>query len=443
MKELLKAILEKVKALKKVGDAGFSNEKDAAEYFKEREFVIEDIAKALEAINDSYDSELAALKSQIGEIIKRATESREPVELTKDKYFETLGKFVRSAWRKDTARVAELGAVLNTKEKSEDWDDQHSVIFDKAAGRFMRLDKASIGNPVGSAGDGTYIINTIMERELIRYALEWSDMMGKVRSIPMNAKTISWPTLNRHKPSLFWLNAYGDTIGQAGKPSFGTRVELDAKTLAGYIPWFDEFEDDIQINIALGQLFNEMFMEAYASEFDRQVLTANSDPYKGLFAHTGAGECIKRYVAGTSPFAVTMEDLKAMPLAIPRADRVRGVYILNEDAVSYLISLRNSQGDFLIQPPNDNSRPGRLCGYPYIEAKQAPSISDTGKGKPFIWFGDPMRTVWHGNRKGIEIRTFTETTESLLNGEQFIRFRKRDAFKVVQPDLSVLLCTRE
>lgn len=443
MKELLKALLERIKTLKKAEKTGFTDEKAAAEYLVERESALEEVAKALSDLNDAYDTELQAIKSQLGTALEGLKKAPETKELSKEERLAEIGKLVRAAWRKNLAAVAEAGAVLNSKERTDDWDNERSIVFDKTAGRFKPIERAALGSPVGSSGDGTYIINTIMERELIRYATEWSDMMPLVRNIPMAAKSISWPTLNRHVANLFWLTDYGTpAIQQAGKPSFGARVQLDAATVAGYIPWYDEFEDDIQINVTLGQLFMEMFSEAYASEFDLQVLMANSAPFKGIFQMTGAGECLKKYVGSQAATSVSMDDLKAMPLMIPRADRQEGIYLVSEEMVSYLISLRSAVGDFLIQPPNSNERPGRLCGYPYREIKRGPGFTEVEPGKPFAWFGVPNRTMWHGDRKGIEIRTFSETTESLLHGEQFIRFRKRDAFKIVQPDLSVLLMTR-
>lgn len=443
MKEILKALLERLKTLRKAEASGFADEKAASEYLKERESALEDVAKALSDVNDAYDTELQAIKSQLGTALDRAKETPKIKEFNKADLYEQVGKLVRAAWRKNIPEIAAAGAVLNSRERTDEWDTERSIMFDKSSGRFQSIDKAAIGSPVGSAGDGTYIINVQMERELIRYALEWSDMMKHVRNIPMSAKSISWPRLNRHTANLFWLTDYGTpAVSQTGKPSFGTRVQMDAATLAGYIPWYDEFTDDIQINVTLGQLFMEMFTEAYAAEFDKQVLTANSDPYKGIFKFTAAGECLRKFTSGASPTSVTLDDLKAMPLMIPRADRDGGMFIVSEELVSYLISLRNAMGDFLIQPPNDSGRPGRIVGFPYIEAKRAPQFGDVGSGQAFVWFGNPSRTLWHGDRKGIEIRTFSETSESLLYGEQFIRFRKRDAFKVVQPDLSVLLCTR-
>jgi hypothetical protein len=45
---------------------------------------------------------------------------------------------------------------------------------------------------------------------------------------------------------------------------------------------------------------------------------------------------------------------------------------------------------------------------------------------------NPKR-IQHGNRKGIEIKKFDQTTESMQYGELFLRFRKRDGFLVTRP----------
>lgn len=438
MKEILKALLDRINGMRKVESTGFANEKDAAEYLREREAVIAEVVKTISDLNDAYDTELQALKTQLGEAMKTFKEKPVIRELSKEEMKAELGRFIRAVWRKNAQVIGEAGGLPN-RERSEEWTDERSVMFDKASGRFVS--KTALGSPLGGGTDGQYVMPTQYERELIRYATEWSDMMNFVRTLPMNVNTISWPTLNRYSTALAWLSATGDAISEAGKPSFGARVELSCKTLAGYIPWYDEFEEDVQINVSLGSIFLEMFAEAYAVEFDNQVLNATT-PFKGIFQYTAVGECIRKYVSGGSPTSVTLDDLRAMPYAIPRADRDGGMFILSEDMVSLLISLRNAMGDFLIQPPNSNDRPGRIVGFPYIEAKRAPAIGDITTGEPFVWFGNPKRNLWHGDRKGIEIRTFDQTTESLLHGEQFLRFRKRDAFKVVQPDLSVLLCVR-
>jgi hypothetical protein len=61
-----------------------------------------------------------------------------------------------------------------------------------------------------------------------------------------------------------------------------------------------------------------------------------------------------------------------------------------------------------------------------------PQLADIGANTPFAVFCNPKR-IQHGDRKGIEIKKFDGTTESLEHGELFLRFRKRDGFLVTRP----------
>jgi hypothetical protein len=76
--------------------------------------------------------------------------------------------------------------------------------------------------------------------------------------------------------------------------------------------------------------------------------------------------------------------------------------------------------------------PGKLDLYPYHEVSILPQMADIGAGTPFAIFMNPKR-IQHGNRKGIEIKKFDGTTESMEYGELFLRFRKRDGFLVTRP----------
>jgi hypothetical protein len=76
--------------------------------------------------------------------------------------------------------------------------------------------------------------------------------------------------------------------------------------------------------------------------------------------------------------------------------------------------------------------PGKLDLYPYHEVSIMPQLADIGAATPFAIFMNPKR-IQHGNRKGIEIKKFDQTTESMQYGELFLRFRKRDGFLVTRP----------
>jgi hypothetical protein len=51
---------------------------------------------------------------------------------------------------------------------------------------------------------------------------------------------------------------------------------------------------------------------------------------------------------------------------------------------------------------------------------------------------NPKR-IQHGDRKGIEIKKFDQTTESMQYAELFLRFRKRDGFLVTRPAKNMVM----
>jgi hypothetical protein len=65
-------------------------------------------------------------------------------------------------------------------------------------------------------------------------------------------------------------------------------------------------------------------------------------------------------------------------------------------------------------------------------------MADIGANEPFAVFMNPKR-IQHGNRKGIEIKKFDGTTESMEYGELFLRFRKRDGFLVTRPKNNIVV----
>jgi hypothetical protein len=76
--------------------------------------------------------------------------------------------------------------------------------------------------------------------------------------------------------------------------------------------------------------------------------------------------------------------------------------------------------------------------YPYHEVSILPQLADITADTSFAVFMNPKR-IQHGDRKGIEIKRFDATTESMEYGELFLRFRKRDGFLVTRPAGNVVM----
>jgi HK97 family phage major capsid protein len=230
---------------------------------------------------------------------------------------------------------------------------------------------------------------------------------------------------------LHWLTAYGQQI-TGSKPRGAERVELKAYTLAGYIPWFDEFEEDVFVD--LGAMFMEEFTEVYGQEFDRQCLLADDDPFTGAMEAAGT---IKVSIAGATVNDLTWKDFRDAVYKVPAEERKDCAWFLNETVLNHVANIEDSTGRPIWRRPME-AMPGKLDLYPYHEVSILPQMADIGVDTPFAIFMNPKR-IQHGNRKGIEIKKFDQTTESLEYGELFLRFRKRDGFLVTRPEKNIVI----
>jgi HK97 family phage major capsid protein len=95
------------------------------------------------------------------------------------------------------------------------------------------------------------------------------------------------------------------------------------------------------------------------------------------------------------------------------------------------MNLKDANGNPIVRRPMEKM-PGVIDLYPYHECHVMPQLSEIGANTPFAVFINPQR-INHRNRKGIELKRFEGTSESLKFGIKALRFRKRDAFGIVIP----------
>jgi len=441
LKEMGQIITKSLAELKVQKKTGFKEEEDLNKYLTETETVLEVAHKFMTELSDTAEAQniqLAALKAQIGELVKQNKNSGTPdKQLTRRDLLNGIGKSVRVIRDNNNMDlIKELRLRPNdAKSMTDEWKNKGKIDWNNTG------NKAQFGAPLtGPPDTGQYVINPIYLNELLKDARETSDMMGNVREMPMaNRQMFLLNLLSNNFVGVWHTSAGNPQYTDAGKPEFGPRTELNAYTYAGYIPWIDEFEDDYDADVSLGQLFSESFSEAYGEEFDRQCLTASSSPFTGCLYETGA---LKQYV----PFSFTSGDIPfdffdQAALKIPRKERINCRWIVNETFIEICSRVRDRDGNPLYRN-NGDARPARLGLYPILEAHVMPQVGDVKAGEPFGWFGNPNRRIIHGNRAGLEVRYFTETLPSLEHGEQFIRYRKRDAFKTIQQHNSLVLYHR-
>ncbi len=428
MKELIAKLKGLLDSMKRIESDGFPDEKLAREYFQEKEEILELMAGTLSRMDQDHSQEIEALKGSI-KVLKSSLkgDAAGARVLSRDEFCYNLGKTIAGVWRNNQKILGELKALPNFKKES--WVNPKEMSWETGKGW---VSKDTVGTPMGDmATNDQYLINPIYENQIMSDARKSSVMMSLVSNRPMAGPSLFLPQRDRGGVLLNWLTSYGQQITDS-KPSMGQRVELKAYTLAGFIPWYDEFEEDIYAD--LGQMFIEEFTDAYGQEFDRQCLIADAAPFTGALASKGT---ISHYLKSASPYGLSYLDFREAVLKVPAEERRQCRWFLHESILSRVTSLQDSDGRPVWRGPTD-SKPGLLDGYPYTECDILPQGSEIKKSEPFAIFMNPKR-IQHGNRKGLELKRFDGTTESLQYGEIFLRFRKRDGFLVTRPEKNMVV----
>ncbi|GHV11331.1 hypothetical protein FACS189491_02380 [Spirochaetia bacterium] len=428
--EELQAVKKQLAAMRKIELTGFTNTETATAYFQEKEAILEGIVKSFETVTVQQSSEMEALKSTVKSLRDELkTRAAYPKELSRRELCYALGKGIAASWAGNQKALADMSFSPNFK--ADNWTNPKDVSWGEKG---WTVSKAALGEPMGNLAAGAgeqYLINPIYETEIMQDAAKKSVMMGLVRNRPMMGPSIFLPTRDRGGVELHWLTAYGQAI-TGSKPQGAQRVELKAYTLAGFIPWFDEFEEDVFTD--LGAIFIDEFTEAYGAEFDRQCLLANDDPFTGVMAAEGT---VKVQIAGAGINALTWKDFRDSVYKVPAEERKDCAWFLHETVLNHIANIEDGEGRPIWRRPTE-AMPGKLDLYPYHEVSIMPQLADIGANKAFAVFMNPKR-IQHGSRRGIEIKKFDQTTESMEYGELFLRFRKRDGFLVTRPQGNMII----
>jgi HK97 family phage major capsid protein len=422
MDEIVLAMKQKLANMKKIENTGFTDLAKATAYFQEKEMILEEMAKTLETVTSNQSVQIASLEGTIKSLRDELkTQTKYPKELTRRELLYNLGKGIVAAWTRNQKVLAELAFTPNLK--SDNWTNPSDITW----GEKGWIDtKAAIGDPMGNMGTpDQYLINPIYETEIMSDVAKKSVMMNLVSHRPMKGPSIMLPTRERGGVKLNWLTAYGEKI-EGSKPHGAERVELKAYTLAGFIPWFDEFAEDVFID--LGAMFVDEFLETYGQEFDRQCLMADNDPFTGAMMVNDVTEVT---IAGNTIDKLTWKDFRDSVYKVPAEERKDCAWFINETVLNHIANIEDTTGRPIWRRPTE-AMPGKLDLYPYHEVSILPQIADIESGEVFAIFMNPKRII-HGNRKGIELKRYDQTTEAMEYGELFLRFRKRDGFLVTRP----------
>ena len=429
MNKQIEILQNRLIGMKSLIPAGVMNDDQFNKYFSEQNTVVEDIVKTLSEIDNATTTEMENIKDTIKlfrENMKVA--SANMTQLSKRDVQYEMGKALVGAWTNNKQLLGECKCIPNLR--AEKWNNPKD--FSWTAEKGFTAQKEVYGDPMGNmATNDQYLINPIYEEAIMTDVSEKSVMMNLVTTRPMLGPSIFIPERDKGGVELKWLTSIGQKI-EGSKPNGPTKKELKAYTLAGYIPWYDEFDEDVYVD--LGKMFIDEFTDSYATEFDKQCLTANSDPFTGAL-YTSKAETFQ---IGSSDFSkLNYLNFRDAELKVRAEERKDCCWFFNETVLNHIANIQDNNGNPIWRKPGDKM-PGVVDGYKYYESSLLPQISDLTANKPFAIFMNPKRII-HGNRKGIEIKRFEGTSESLEFGELFMRFRKRSGFLVTRPTKNMVI----
>jgi HK97 family phage major capsid protein len=422
MNEQLKAIFRKLADMKKIENTGFSDPAKAAEYFQDKEILLEEMAKALETVATNSTVQVEQLEKTVKSLREELKgQAANPRELTQKELYYKLGRGIAALSRGSQTILSELGYSPNFGDTN--WTNPKDVNWVMGKGW---IERAAIGSPMGDmTTPDQFLIHPSYETELVSIAEKKSVMMSLVDSNTMTTASRFIPVEEDTETKLEWLVPYGKEIPEVEQPKI-ENVELKVLTCAGYIRFYDEFEEDSFID--LGKLFVKKFTGSYAKEYDKQCLTANEDPFTGALRTDRA---VNFPIKGSTIKDLTWEDFDEAIQKVPAEERNNCCWFLHESLVYHVMKIKDKNGNPILRHPLEKM-PGVIGQYPYRECHIMPQLSEVGANTPFAVFINPLR-INHGDRKGIELKRFAGTSESLKYGTQALRFRKRDAFSLVIP----------
>ena len=126
MDEVLKAIRRKLAEMKKIEGTGFSDPVVAAEYFRDKEMLLEEITKTLETVTSNQSTQIAALEGTVKSLREELkTQVKYPKELSRREMLFNLGRGIAAAWGGNYKALADL--CFSPNFKADNWTNPRDV----------------------------------------------------------------------------------------------------------------------------------------------------------------------------------------------------------------------------------------------------------------------------------------------------------------------------
>lgn len=258
----------------------------------------------------------------------------------------------------------------------------------------------------GTASVGGYLVPTEFSSEVVRLMNDISKIMEISNVIPMS----SW---KRQIPKQLTNVTVGWVDESAAKsetnPTFG-QIEQVAKVMAAVIKCTDELLRDSAINLT--KFLSELVAEAMALEIERVALVGDvsgaGDPFNGIYKTSGVN------VVSMAGAGVSFDDIAELIFSLNDAYAKDAVIVLSRTGLKKLIKLKDSQNNYIWQPPTGDV-PATLWNTPYVISSQIPDNLGTGTDETLAILGRFDKYMLISPRQELEVKISQDASDAAGN----------------------------
>lgn len=142
----------------------------------------------------------------------------------------------------------------------------------------------------------------------------------------------------------------------------------------------------------------ELMSEAIALFMEREILKGTAGKVEGL-------STLSNKVTTATPTAITAEELIKTKNKVKKKNRKNAKWIVSNDTLTYIESLKDSDGRFLFRDDMNGEFNGYLLGYP-VEVSD--NMDEIATGKTVAYFGDFSGVALKQKSNNIEINVLRE-----------------------------------
>lgn len=251
---------------------------------------------------------------------------------------------------------------------------------------------------VEGSSSGSYIVPPEYAAEVFAVVGKYGKARQYCRVMPVGSKALYVPEMT----SGVTVTVPGETTAYSqSEPVLGQKT-LTVKAVGAISAFSRELLQDANIDL-LGFLA-EQHGEAIALFEDTHTF-AYANTYFTPMLRVSSGQAVT--ASGSSLSAITADDLQAMRRAVSEKYWPGAKYFAHPYVISYLESLRDSAGNYIVRQPANSSDVRTMWGHELVGVSGMPSTDAASTA--FIGFGDAKFCVF-GTRSGLELALTTDAT---------------------------------